>query len=169
MELKKYPDEVLRVKCEPVREIHDEQAERMRQMLDFMYEVEGVGLAGPQVGWAERIVTIDVEQSGQGPRIFVNPKIVEFDGESEAEEGCLSLPGVRANVRRAERVTVSTYTLRGKKIEIEAEGLLARAWQHELDHLNGVLFIDRLEPSKVMSLKKDLRRLEGDIAEKADS
>ena len=160
MELKKYPDRILRTKCSPIREITDEDLARAREMLDFMYEAEGAGLAGPQVGWASRIVTLDVEGEGKGERIFVNPRIISLDGEVEEEEGCLSVPGVRVPVRRAERVVVAAYTVRGKRVEQKAEGMLARAWQHELDHLNGVLLVDHLDATVLVEIRHSLRQLE---------
>jgi peptide deformylase len=160
MELKIYPDEVLRKKCAPLREVGDEEAHRMRQMLDLMYEEEGVGLAGPQVGWSVRVLTLDVEQDGSDPRIFINPRLVESEGQVEEEEGCLSLPGLSAAVPRAERVRVVAFTLQGKRYEVQAEGLPARAWQHEIDHLNGILFIDRLSPTKRLGLRHRLKELE---------
>jgi peptide deformylase len=160
MELKIYPDDVLRTKCKPLREVGDEQARRMRQMLELMYEAQGVGLAGPQVGWSVRVVTLDVEQDKTDPRIFINPRIIESEGEVLEEEGCLSLPGLSARVPRAERVSVCAFTLEGERYETEAEGLHARAWQHEIDHLNGVLFIDRLSPTDRLGLRHRLKELE---------
>ena len=98
-----YPDRVLRRKCRPIRRVDDEVLARAQRMLDMMYEAEGLGLAGPQVGWTEQILTLDVEQQHEGERIFVNPRIVEREGSVELEEGCLSLPGVRLQVPRAAR------------------------------------------------------------------
>jgi len=166
MELVIYPQRVLRVKCSPLKEINDESFERASRMLALMYEMSGVGLAGPQVGWAERVVTLDVDGSRKGERIFVNPRIVSSEGEIEEEEGCLSLPGVWARVRRAEKVVVAAYTLRGERVEIEAEGLQSRAWQHEIDHLNGMLFIDRLPPTSLLQIKDKLKGLERSFEEK---
>jgi len=160
MELKLYPDKVLRTPCQSVREITDADLARMDEMLKLMYEKEGLGLAGPQVGWNRRVVTLDVEQQHSGERIFINPRIVASEGEVLAEEGCLSIPGVRAPVLRAEKVVVVAYTVRGERVEQEAEGLHARAWQHEIDHLNGVLFIDHLEPTTLLTLRQELRELE---------
>ena len=166
MDLKIYPDEILRGSCKPVREIARREAERMKRMLDFMYRCDGVGLAGPQGGWKEKVVTVGVGEEGDGPRIFVNPRITSSEGESEMEEGCLSLPGVRAEVKRAERITVVAYTLDGKRIEEEMEGLRARAWQHEVDHLHGMLFIDRLEPTQLVGLRRKLKELRRKAQEK---
>jgi len=160
MELKHYPDRILRRKCRPVREVDDEVLRRAEEMLQFMYESDGVGLAGPQVAWPQQILTLDVTGERKGPRIFINPRIINREGYIEMEEGCLSLPGVRAKVPRAEKVAVVAYTILGERIEAEAEGLAAVAWQHELDHLNGILLIDRLAPTQLMAIREELKRLE---------
>jgi len=165
MRLKKYPEKILRVKCQPVHEITDSELARAREMLEFMYQSEGVGLAGPQVGWSCQIVTLDAEGAREGDRIYVNPRIVEREGESTEEEGCLSIPGLRAPVARAARLRVVAYTLDGKRVEQQVEGLLARVWQHEVDHLNGVLFIDRLDPTTLMTMRQKLKELERDAEE----
>jgi len=160
MELRKYPEKILRTKSRPILEITDEDIVRAREMLDFMYQAKGVGLAGPQVGWSSQIVTLDVEGDGQGECTFVNPRIIHSEGEAEEEEGCLSVPGIRAPVRRAEKIVVAAYTLHGERVEHEVEGLLARVWQHEADHLNGILFIDRLDPTALMTIRHSLKELE---------
>ncbi len=160
MEFVTYPDPRLRKKCSPITEIDDETLDRAEEMLELMYAREGVGLAGPQVGWLERIVTLDTEGNRKGDRIFVNPKIVESEGSITDDEGCLSLPGIWVPVTRAEWVTVSAYTIRGKSVEIEAEGTAARAWQQEIDHLNGMLVIDRTTPTALMQVRDKLKKLE---------
>lgn len=165
MELIRYPEKVLRKKCPPVREIDDQFLARAEQMLELMYDSEGLGLAGPQVDWARQVVTLDVEGDREGPRIFVNPRIADSDGYTETEEGCLSLPGVRVEVPRAERVTVVAYTATGKRVELELEGLAAIAWQHEIDHLNGTLIIDRLSQTRLMTVRDRLKRLEREARE----
>jgi len=160
MKLVLYPEEVLRVKCSPLREIDDRVFRRAQRMLKLMYEHEGLGLAGPQVGWSERIVTLDADGSKKGELIFVNPRIVEADGEQHEQEGCLSIPGIWCGVRRSQKVLVEAYTIHGKPVQMEAEGLVARAWQHEIDHLNGVLFIDRLPPTALFQIRSKLKELE---------
>ena len=162
MSIRTYPDQVLRVKSEPLREVNGADLARANCMLDLMYEANGVGLAGPQVGWNVRIVVMDVEQSHCGDRIFINPRILSTEGDVIEDEGCLSVPGVWAPVRRAQRVVVAAYNVRGERVEQTAEGLTARAWQHELDHLNGVLFFDRLEPMALMAVRHQLKSLERD-------
>ena len=164
LEIKCYPDRVLRKRCAPLRRIDDEVLERARRMLDFMYVADGVGLAGPQIGWSEQIIALDAEQQHEGQRIFVNPRIVERDGADEMEEGCLSLPGIQLKVPRAERVRVVAYTITGERLEFVAEGVPARAWQHELDHLNGMLIIDRVTPTALMSVRDRLRQPELELA-----
>lgn len=166
MEVILYPDRILRQRCEPVREIDDETFRNADGMLECMYESEGLGLAAPQVGWTQRIVTLDPEGERSGERIFVNPRLLDQQGQVEREEGCLSLPGIWIPVVRAEKVVVSAYTLRGRKVEIEAEGLVARAWQHELDHLNGTLIIDRVPATTRMRIRSRLKELEEQAAEK---
>ena len=160
MEIKCYPDPVLKKACRPVRRITDDFVRRAHEMLEFMYEADGVGLAACQVGWRDRIITLDVELSQHDPRIFVNPVILTREGEFEMEEGCLSLPGLRLRVPRAERVKIVAYTLDGQRLEMEAEGFAACAWQHELDHLNGLLIVDRVPPTTLIGLREQLRRLE---------
>jgi peptide deformylase len=168
VELKYYPDRVLRKKSRPIQEVNDEVMERARQMLEVMYEAEGVGLAGPQVGWGRRIVTIDVEGPKPEDRVFVNPLIVRRDGKMEQEEGCLSLPGIKVKVPRAEKITVVAYTLAGDRVEFEFEGLPACVWQHELDHLNGVLIIDKLPPTTLITIREQLKQLEEQAKEAQD-
>lgn len=160
MELKIYPDTVLRESCAPLREVGDAEATKLRAMVDFMYECDGVGLAGPQIGWSVRVVTLDAEQDREDPRIFINPSLHNQEGEIVEEEGCLSLPGIQAPVPRVERLRVKAYTLDGTHFEKDVEGLEARAWQHEIDHLNGVLFIDRLQPTTLTSIRHQLKKLE---------
>jgi peptide deformylase len=168
VELKYYPDRVLRKKTRPIQEVNDDVMERARQMLEVMYEAEGVGLAGPQVGWGRRIVTIDVEGAKPQDRVFVNPIIVRRDGKTEQEEGCLSLPGIKVKVPRAEKLTVVAYTLAGERVEFDFEGLPACVWQHELDHLNGVLIIDKLPPTTLITIREQLKQLEEQVKKAQD-
>ncbi len=159
MELKIYPAAALRKCAPPLRQVTGVELSRLSGMLELMYERQGVGLAGPQVGWSARVVAMDVEGKREGERIFINPGILESEGVEKAEEGCLSLPGLKAGVARAARVVVAAYTVRGERIELEAEGLMARAWQHEIDHLNGVLFIDKLSGPAGLALRHRLKAL----------
>lgn len=168
MEIIKYPRKVLRKECSPVRQVDDDFYRRAVEMLEVMYEEDGLGLAGPQVDWAEQIVTLDVDGAHEDPRIYLNPRIVESDGVIEMEEGCLSLPGIRVKVPRSERIVLVTYTVTGERMEMELEGLAAVAWQHEIDHLHGMLIIDRIPPARLMTVREQLRHLEQDMAETAD-
>ncbi|HHU51676.1 MAG TPA: peptide deformylase [Firmicutes bacterium] len=135
------PDPVLRRKAVPVRKITKRVRKLIDDMAETMYEAEGAGLAAPQIGVSERIIVIDV---GQGLIPLINPKIVSAEGEERDVEGCLSIPGKNAYVTRSKKVTVTGLGLDGKEKRYEAEGLLARAFQHEIDHLDGILYIDYL-------------------------
>lgn len=136
---------VLRRKAREITKITKRIKVLAKDMLDTMYHANGVGLAAPQVGISERMVVIDV---GTGPIILINPIITKSEGENRDVEGCLSLPGRNEYITRAQRVSVSAMDLNGKKINLTGEDLLARAFQHEIDHLNGILFIDYLNLKK---------------------
>lgn len=138
-------DPVLRKKARNITKISKKLRTLAKDMLETMYHANGVGLAAPQVGISERMVVIDV---GSGPIILINPEITKKEGENRDVEGCLSLPGRNEYVTRAERVWVTAFDHNGKKINLTGEGLLARAFQHEIDHLNGILFIDYLNDTK---------------------
>lgn len=146
-------DEVLRKKCKEVKEITPKILELIEDMIDTMYEKEGVGLAAPQVGILKRIVVIDI---GEGPIVMINPEIIETSGEQTDNEGCLSLPGKVAEVTRPNYVKARAYNEAMEEYEIEGTELLARAICHECDHLDGVMYIDRAntEPVDVASLEE---------------
>jgi peptide deformylase len=162
MTIRTYPDPVLRRTAAPVHHVDEAFIARANLMLEFMYEADGVGLAGNQVGWLERIVAIDSEQAHEGDRVFLNPRITHREGEAQGEEGCLSLPGIHIVVTRTARVTVTAWTLRGVKVELHAEGLAAAAWQHEIDHLDGKMIIDHAPESARTVLGRQLKQLEKD-------
>jgi peptide deformylase len=134
-------DEILRKRCRNIDEVTDRIKILAEDMKETMYNSKGVGLAGPQVGILRRIVVIDV---GEGPYVLINPEILEISGSQIANEGCLSLPGIRGEVDRPDYVKVRALNENGEKIEIEAKGLFARAMMHEIDHLDGILFIDKI-------------------------
>lgn len=139
--------EVLRQKALPVQDINDEIAAIVKEMRETMYAGRGIGLAGPQVGLLQRIFVVHIE--GDIPRVFINPSIIQTSPElTEYEEGCLSIPGLYGEVKRPEAVRIQAWNERGRPFTIDAEGLLARVIQHEYDHLEGVLFIDRLSEPK---------------------
>lgn len=149
-EIRIYPDPVLKERAKEVEDFGPSLWELVDDMFETMYKRGGVGLAANQVGVLKRVVVIDLDsgKEGQGKNqlVLVNPEIVSAQGEVVAEEGCLSLPGLYKKVKRAERVVVRARNREGKEFTLEAEGLLSRAIQHEVDHLNGILFIDRLSP-----------------------
>lgn len=163
-----YPDPRLAKKSEPVKKFGPELQKICADMLETMYDAPGVGLAGPQVDVHKQIVVIDVDYessdddppqfTNQNPRVFINAKIVKKEGEILFKEGCLSIPGEYEEVLRAERVTVEYQDAVGEKHVLEAEGLLAVAIQHELDHLDGRLFIDRLSFVKSRSIKRKIKK-----------
>jgi len=135
-------DPVLREKCRPVKHITPNIHKLLENLAETMYDANGVGLAAPQIGVPKRVIVVDV---GDGLMELINPEIVSCDGAETDFEGCLSLPGVRGEVVRAARVTVTGYDRNGKKVEYTGEGLLARAFQHEIDHLEGILFVDKAD------------------------
>ena len=142
--IRKNGDSVLRKKCKVVDEINPRLLTLLADMVDTMYEADGVGLAAPQVGILKRIFVIDVYDD-YGPRVFINPEILEKKGTQIDEEGCLSVPGESAEVERAKYVKVKAVNEKGEEFILEAEDLLARAIQHEYDHLEGILFVDHVK------------------------
>lgn len=143
--IRRVGDPVLKKECKKVLEITAKTKLLIEDMLDTMYEAEGVGLAAPQVGILKRIVVIDVSAEGDSPIILINPELIETKGEQTGYEGCLSLPGKSGVVTRANYAKVRAYNENMELYEIEGEGLLARALCHELDHLNGRLYVDLVE------------------------
>jgi peptide deformylase len=146
-EIVKYPNPALRKKAKEVKHVSSEQREVLDQMARAMYENEAVGLAAEQVNKDIRLAVIDARDS-HGLLKLVNPEIVRTQGAEVMEEGCLSLPGVTVEVRRAEKIKVRAKNERGEEIIFELEGLIARVFQHEIDHLNGKVIIDYLNPIK---------------------
>lgn len=136
-------DEALYKVCKPVTEMTRRLRTMIDDMFDTMYEANGVGLAAPQVGIRKRIVVVDV--TGEDPVALINPVIIEADGEQTGYEGCLSVPGKTGVVTRANHVIVEAYDLNMKKFRIEGEELMARALQHEIDHLDGIVYVDKVE------------------------
>jgi len=149
-------DSVLRKKACPVFEATSETRELVSQMIDIMRKDKGVGLAAPQIGISERIIVVDI---GDGPLAIINPEIVSKEGEDVGEEGCLSIPGIIIEVKRAQRVLVNGLNPYGKAIKIKAANLMARALQHEIDHLNGILIVDYADSQKKERIKGKLKKL----------
>ena len=138
-----YPDERLHTVAKPVEKIDERIQTLVADMFETMYEARGIGLAATQVDVHERIVVMDLTEDRSEPRVFINPVIVEKDGETTYEEGCLSVPGIYDTVTRAERVKVEALNEKGEKFTLEADGLLAICVQHELDHLMGIVFVEQ--------------------------
>jgi peptide deformylase len=155
LEIRKYPDAVLSTVASPVKNITGETAKYVADMIETMYAAPGVGLAGPQVGISQRVIVLDVDHENPRKQVFklINPVITRAEGEVIWEEGCLSVVDFTAEVKRAAKVEVVAFDENQKEIRIDADGLLAVALQHEIDHLDGKLFIDRIS-----RLKRDLYR-----------
>lgn len=176
LEITQYGDPVLRKKCRNIDEVDEAIVKLVDDMLETMVAAHGVGLAAPQVGIDLRLAVVDVSHdpecvslfkvNGEDakmedvmPLVFINPELM-LDGPRESEsEGCLSIRDIQANVRRPSMVKATLPQLDGTVLEIEADGLLARALQHEVDHLNGILFVDRISPASKLSVKRKLKRL----------
>lgn len=154
-----YPGAVLRKQAAVVKNVDGRLIKTADEMFSIMYENNGIGLAAPQVGVSRRLLAIDVREDGQPVYVMINPRIVRREGEVEGEEGCLSLPDIFGEIKRAESVEVKYIDRDGEEQTLVAEGMLARAIQHEIDHLNGVLFIDRLEKSRRRLVEPQLREL----------
>ena len=166
MEILKYPHPILKRKCKPLKRIDDELVMRVAEMFETVYKARGVGLAAPQVGWDARLFIINVSGEKCDELVFVNPVIIEMTGIVNEEEGCLSVPGVNAVVPRAERVRVGAFDLKGNGFELEADGLLAIALQHENDHLDGKLFISKLTRAAKEAVAEKLKELEDEFESK---
>jgi len=157
-----YPDPILKQQAADVPDIDGALVSTIDDMVETMYAAPGVGLAAPQIGLSQRVIVLDVDHEDKGKHLLkiINPVIAETDGEIVWEEGCLSVLDYTAEVRRAARVLVRGWTPEGKEIAIEADDLLAVALQHEIDHLDGKLFLDRLSRLKRDLYKRRLKKLE---------
>lgn len=147
-EIRVLGDPVLRQACPEVDELSDEIRTLVDDLFETMYAADGIGLAAPQVGVATRVFVYDVREPEHEPGVLINPRIVEASGQMKEEEGCLSIPGLRELVERRARVVMEGMERDGRTVRVEGTGLLSRCLQHELDHLDGILFIDRLSPLK---------------------
>jgi len=172
-----YGDPVLRAKGATIKEITPEIRELADDMLETMRDADGVGIAAQQVGEALQIAVVDVSHAEDAssyfringedrdmmemmPLFLINPKVDGSDDRESDTEGCLSFPDIRSDIRRPASVTAKFMTLDGEEVELEADGLLARAIQHEVDHLNGILFIDRMSSAKKISLRKSIKSIQ---------
>ena len=154
-----FPDPRLRRRAEPVGAVDDHVGRLIDDMFETMYDAPGIGLAAPQVNVAKRVITIDLSKDRSEPLCLVDPEILWAGGEMEIEEGCLSVPGVYEVVKRAERIRVAATGRDGRSREIEAEGLLAACIQHEIDHLDGRLFVDHLSRLKRQRIRRKAEKL----------
>ncbi len=154
-----FPDDRLRTVAKPVEEITPEIQQFIDDMIETMYQEEGIGLAATQVNVHKRIVVIDISESRDQPMVLINPVITEKRGDDGIEEGCLSVPGSRALVLRAAEISVTALDRDGKEFSFEADDLLAICVQHELDHLEGKLFVDYLSPLKRKRIKDKLEKI----------
>jgi len=161
--IRKHGDPVLREPAQDVERFDDAMAKLAEDMLDTMYDAPGVGLAGPQVGVSLRIIVFD-DQTGDGPRRLANPVLQDMEGEQDDDEGCLSIPGMYFPTKRSQRVRVKAQDLDGTPVTFEAEGFLARIMQHETDHVNGFLFIDRLDERDRREAMRQIRERELGLA-----
>lgn len=157
LKVKLYGDPVLRKKCREVEKVDEKIRKLLDDMADTMYHNEGIGLAAPQVGILKRAIVVDV---GEGLTALVNPKILWRQGKVTAPEGCLSLPGISLDIKRSQEVIVEGIDKDGKTKQIGAAGLFARALQHEIEHLNGILIIDHVSRKKLKSIRKELEKIE---------
>lgn len=161
------PDPRLRERSKPVVTFDNKLQTLIEDMFETMYEARGVGLAAPQIGIGLRLSVIDVEGDRKNQIVIINPEIVASEGEKLFDEGCLSVPGAYDSVLRAEKVTMKALDRQGKPFEIKADGLLAECLQHEIDHLNGKLFIDLLSPLKKAMARKKLDKFKREQARKS--
>lgn len=153
-----YPDARLHTKATPVTEVNDAIRKLVRDMAETMYAAPGVGLAASQVDVHKRVIVVDVSEDKTGLTAFINPEILEHSGEQFCEEGCLSVPGIYEKVKRFERVRVRALNAQGEPFELEAEGLLAVCVQHEIDHLDGKVFVEYLSQLKQTRIRSKLAK-----------
>jgi peptide deformylase len=153
-----FPDERLRTVAQPVEQVDDKLRAFIDDMFETMYDAPGIGLAATQVDFHKRLIVIDVSEEKDEPLVLINPEILEKDGVEEMDEGCLSVPGVYEKVERAERVKIRALDRNGETFELETDGLLAVCIQHEIDHLDGKLFVDYLSGLKRQRIKKKLEK-----------
>ncbi len=153
-----FPDPRLRRVAKPVDAVTDRERQLASDMLETMYDARGIGLDATQVNEGVRLLVLDLSEERNEPKVFINPEIIERDGSQTCEEGCLSVPGIYAEVKRAERIRVRSLDTDGESFELEADGLLAVCIQHEIDHLDGKVFVDYLSPLKRRMVEKKLRK-----------
>lgn len=153
-----YPHPGLREKAKPIEKIDNQITQLADDMLETMYEAPGIGLAATQVNVTKQLIVMDLSDTKDQPLVLINPEIIAESGHQTYEEGCLSFPGIYTKVERANNITIKYQDLDGKSIELEADGLLAICVQHEMDHLQGKVFVDYLSPLKQMRIRKTLEK-----------
>ncbi|MFW5816102.1 MAG: peptide deformylase [Wenzhouxiangella sp.] len=153
-----FPDARLRKVAKPVAEVTDRERRLAADMLETMYAARGIGLAATQVNEGVRLLVLDLSETRDEPKVFINPEIIDRSGSQTCEEGCLSVPGIYAEVKRAEQIRVRALGLDGASFELDADGLLAVCIQHEIDHLDGKVFVDYLSPLKRRMVEKKLKK-----------
>jgi peptide deformylase len=165
LEILEFPDDRLRTVAKPVERFDDRLRELVRDMIETMYDAQGIGLAATQVNVHQRVLVADVSKEQDQPMVFINPEVIEREGKTEAEEGCLSVPGIFDKLStRSARIVVRALGRDGRPFEIEADGLLAVCIQHEMDHLEGKLFVDYLSELKRTRIRKKLEKERRDRA-----
>lgn len=158
LKILQYPDERLHKVAKKVVQVDDGIVRLIRDMAETMYAAPGVGLAATQVDVHEQVIVADISEKRDELRVFINPEIINSSGEEECEEGCLSVPGIYENVRRAEKVTVRALDERGEAFTLEADGFLAVCIQHEIDHLHGKVFVEYLSQLKQVRIRAKLKK-----------
>ncbi|MFP4208158.1 MAG: peptide deformylase [Wenzhouxiangella sp.] len=153
-----FPDPRLRRVAKPVDEVGDRERQLAADMLETMYAARGIGLAATQVNESVRLLVLDLSETRDAPKVFINPEIIDRQGRQTCEEGCLSVPEIYAEVERAETIRVRALGLDGQPFELDADGLLAVCIQHEIDHLDGKVFVDYLSPLKRRMVEKKLKK-----------
>jgi len=152
------PDRRLRKKSEPVHDFNNQLIQLSEAMLATMYKEKGIGLAAPQVNKPIRLIVLDISENRDEPMVFVNPIIGSHQGRVDSNEGCLSVPDIKADVKRFESILFSAQSIRGKNISFTADGLLSVCIQHEIDHLDGKLFIDQISDIKLQRIRKKIKK-----------
>ncbi len=153
-----YPDARLRKAAKPVSDVNDDIRKLIEDMFETMYDAPGIGLAASQVNVHQRLLVADISENKNQPLVLINPVLLSLDGQEQTEEGCLSVPGIYEPVKRASQVKVSALDRSGAPFELEAEGMLAVCIQHEIDHLDGKLFVDYLSEMKQQRIRKKLEK-----------
>lgn len=158
LKILQYPDERLHKVAISVKQVTDSTRKLIKDMAETMYAAPGIGLAATQVDQHLRIIIVDTSEENNNLLVFINPEIISFSGESDCEEGCLSVPGIYEKVRRAERIKVKALNSKGDSFSLEAEGLLAVCIQHEMDHLSGKVFVEYLSPMKQTRIRAKIKK-----------